>query len=283
MDNATDVLGLLAQRREIVQQIADGGASKRALALEQPHSRSTISRVLRDLTAAQLVHKDGSDYELTGPGRIAYREFRRIAERYTGLGNALPLLDHLPDATALPGVLFEEATVIQPARPNPDAPRTRLAECVRRSAEIVGMTPIVSQRLIGMFHDALTTHEVQLSLLLSEQGTAHLWNTYREQIVTALASERCTIRTREQVPPFSLVIMDRAEVWLGVYTESGQLQGMLQSKASGAVEWAEQVLQHQIELATSVATDQGATETDLSCRWGPPTRLTAQTHQDTLS
>lgn len=246
------MLALLTQRASLVEQIANGGASKRTLAMTLPLSRSTVTRAIQDLATVQLIRKDGNTYALTVRGRIAYREFRRTVTRYRGLIDARDLLDQVPETTALPGVVFEDATVIQPAPPTPDRPRTRFLDHVHQGEKIVGMGIIINQRLVEVFHNQLTAHDLQLSLLLDEQVIEHLWHAHYDRLCTALQIDHCTLQSVEQTPPFSLAIIDWTEIWLGVYNDCGQLQGILRTESSAAVEWAEQRLQEYAERATPI-------------------------------
>jgi predicted transcriptional regulator len=252
MTDAIDILNLFAKRASIVHQIADGGASKRALTMTLPLSRSTIVRAIQDLTMAQLIQKDGDEYEFTLHGWIAYREFRRVIDHYSGLTAATPLLHHLPPTTMLPGIIFNDVTVIRPTPPASDAPRTRFVDRVRRSEEIVGTGTVVSQRLVEVFHNQLTSHGLKLMLFLNEQVVEHLWDAHHDTLCTALKIDHCTLQSVEQMPPFSLVIVDWTDIWLGIYNACGQLQGILHTESSAAVEWAEQRLQQYAERSTPV-------------------------------
>lgn len=253
MEEQTDILVLIAQREQLVQQVSDGGASIRELAQTLTLSRSTVNRALNDFKTVQVVQKNGAGYELTSYGRIAYRRYCRLSNGNETLRNAQPLLDHLPEPTAIPDTIFDDAVVMRPSAPTPDTLRTQVADRIRQSEEVVGTAPIVCQRFIKLFHDQLTTHDLQLSLLLSEQVVNHLWNAHHDCLNMALETDDCTLWSAEQTPPFSLVIIDSTSLWLGVYDECGQLQGILQSESPVAIEWAEQHLQHHTEQATPVS------------------------------
>lgn len=252
MSDATDMLSLLTQRAAIVKQIAAGGASKRTLTMTLPCSRSTITRALQDLTIAQLVQKDGNNYELTLHGKIAYRDFCQVIDRYNGLATAASLLDHLPETAAIPSVIFEDVTVIRPSSTIPDAPRIQFVDRIRQSKEVVGVGSILTQHLVEVFRDQLIEDDLQTTLILDEQVVEHLRNTYQKTFDTALETDHCTLQSIEQPPPFSLTIVDWTELWLGIYNEYGQLQGMLQTESPAAVRWAEQRLGQYTERATLV-------------------------------
>ncbi len=252
MEDSTDVLILIAQREQLIQQLSDGGASIRELAQTLTVSRSTVNRSLDDLKAAKVVQKNGESYELTLYGRFTYQRYCRMSNGYKTLKDALPLLEHLPRPTAIPDSIFDDASVLRPSAPMPDALRTRLADRIRQSEKIIGTVPIVSQRLTEVFYEQLTTHDLRLSLLLSEQVVKHLRQTYYDGLSTALEIDHCTLWSAEQTPPFSLVIIDGTDLWLGVYDECGYLQGILRSELLSAIEWAKQHLQSHIEQATPV-------------------------------
>lgn len=251
--DAIDMLALLAQRASLVEQIADGGASKRTLTLTLPFSQSTITRAIHDLTVAKLIQKDDNDYKLTLHGRVAYRSFRHVVDRYSGLIAAAPLLSYLPETAAIPGVVFDDATIIRPSPPAPDAPRTRFLDHIRQGEEVVGTGNVTTQLSVEVFYEQLTEHDLQLSLLLNEQVVEQLRYTHHDTLSTALQMDHCTLQSLEQTPPFSLTIIDWTALWLGIYNECGQLQGMLRTKSSAAVEWGEQCLQEYAERATPVS------------------------------
>lgn len=252
MDQSTDILILIVQREQLVRQLAEKSASIRELAQTLTISRSTVNRALNDLKAAQVVQKNGADYELTLYGRFVYQKYNRISNGYDTLGDALPLLNHLPKPTAVPDTIFDSASVMRPTAPSPDALQSQLAACIRQSEEVIGTAPIVSQRFVELFHDQLTTHDLRLSLLLSEQVVKHLWNTHHDGLSTAMETDHCTLWSAEQTPPFSLIIIDSTDLWLGVYDECGHLQGLLQSESPAAIEWAKQHLHHHIDQSTPI-------------------------------
>lgn len=252
MTDSIDMLALLAQRSSLVEQIADGGASKRDLTITLPHSRSTITRALKDLIAANVLQKVDTNYELTLHGRVVYREFRRVIDRYNGLTAASPLLGHLPETTTLPGALFDDATIIQPTPPAPDTPQTQFACRIRQSDAVTGIAPVVRQRFIELFHNQFITHDLQLTLVLDEQVIEHLRHAHHTALSTALQTDHCTLLSLEQTPPFSLAIVDQTDLWFGVYNECGQLQGILRTESSAAVTWAKQYIQQYAEQATRV-------------------------------
>ena len=142
--------------------------------------------------------------------------------------------------------------ILRPSSTTPDGPRTRFIDRVRQSEEVVGTGNVTTQRLVKAFHKQLTGHNLQLSLLLDEQVVEQLRHAHHDTLDTALQMEHCTLQSLEQTPPFSLAIIDWMDLWLGVYNERGQLQGMLRTESSAAVEWAEQRLQEYAERATSI-------------------------------
>jgi predicted transcriptional regulator len=250
--DSIDMLALLAQRASLVEQIADGGASKRTLTLTLPFSQSTITRVIHDLAIAKLIQKDNNDYKLTLHGRVAFRSFRHVVDRYSGLTAAAPLLSHLPKTAVIPGVVFDDATIIRPAPPAPDAPRTRFLDHIRQGEEVVGIGNVTTRRSVEVFYEQLTEHDLQLSLLLNEQVVEQLRYAHHDTLSTALQMDHCTLQSLEQTPPFSLTIIDWTVLWLGIYNECGQLQGMLRTTSFAAVEWAEQRLQEYADQATPI-------------------------------
>lgn len=252
MNDPIEMIALLAQRASIVEQIANGGESKRALTQTLPLSRSTITRAIQDLTTAQMVQKVGNNYELTLHGQIAHREFRHLVDRYSGLTAAMPLLDHLPETTVIPGIVFDDATVIQPSPPIPDAPRTRFVNRIRQSEKVIGTVKVVNQQMVKLFHNQFTTRDPQLSLLLDKQVVEHLQHAHADILRTVLETDHSTFWSSKQMPPFSLTLIDQSELWLGIYNEHGQLQGFLHTESPSAVEWAEQRLQHLIGQATPI-------------------------------
>lgn len=252
MKDSADVLTLIAQRAQLVQQLSDGIVSTRSLTQILPTSRSTVTRALNKLEAKDLVQRGGNGYELTHYGQFVYQTYRQAIDRYDTLTAAKPLLHHLPESSAIPRDVFDDATVIRPKPPIPDAPRTQFANRVRQSEKVIGTVKIVDHRLVELFHDQLTTHDFQLSLLLDKQVAESLRHMYLNIFRTMLEIDHCTLWSAKQMPPFSLVVIDCSELWLGVYNEYGQLQGFLQTESSAAVEWAEQYLQQLIGQATSV-------------------------------
>ncbi|MFC6964943.1 helix-turn-helix transcriptional regulator [Halocatena marina] len=252
MKSSADVLTLIAQRAQLVQQLSNEDVSTRSLTQILPASRSTVTRSLNKLEAKGLVQRSGNDYELTHYGRFVYQTYQQVIDRYDTLTAAKPLLHHLPESVAIPRDVFDDATVIRPKPPIPDDPRTQFANRVRQSEKIIGTAKIVDHRLVELFHDQLTTHDFQLSLLIDKQVAEYFRHTYVNIFRTMLEIDHCTLWSAKQMPPFSLVIIDCSELWLGVYNEHGQSQGFLQTESSEAVEWAEQYLQQLTEQATSV-------------------------------
>jgi predicted transcriptional regulator len=252
MISATEILSLVDRRAQLLTCLQEGTATKRELETALDISRSTVDRAINELETAQLIDRPDRAYSLTLRGRIAYREFHRTVDRYDSLIDATSLLDHLPETATIPGVIFEDATVIRPSPPTPNTPRTQFADKVRQSEVVVGTGNVVSQHLIEVFHEQLTAHDLQLSLFLDKQVVEHLRHAYANILRTVLEIDHCTLWSAKQTPPFSLAIIDCSELWLGVYNEHGQLQGFLQTESSAAVEWAEQRLQQLTGQATSI-------------------------------
>lgn len=243
MESSTDLLALIAQRAQMIQLIADGNKSKRSITTMLPVSRSTVTRALKALTDAQLVHQAKDGYALTLQGQLAYQAFQEVTDYYETLIAAKQLLQYLPATASINRSLFEGATVYHADCTNPDAPRIRFEDLVRRSEDIVGIYPIISQRTLDIYLDQLSNRTLHLSLLLDATASEHLQQESPDKIHTASQAEHCTLYVCPQTPPFSLVIVDQTELWFGVYDDQGHLKGGLQNASHTAITWAEQCLQ----------------------------------------
>jgi predicted transcriptional regulator len=252
MLSGTDVLSLVDRRPQLLARLNEGTATKQELKTTLGVSRSTVDRAINELERAQLIDRSDRAYTLTLRGRIAYREFRRTVDRYDSLSAATSLLEHLPETTELPGVLFDNTTVILPSSPAPETPRTEFVNRVRQSEVVVGTSTVVNQRLVEVFDNQLTAHDLQLSLLLDKQVVEYLRDAHHDTLCTALATDRCTLQSIEQTPPFNLTIVNWTDLWLGVHDDCGRLQGVLHTESAAAVEWAEQYLQEYTEQATPI-------------------------------
>lgn len=248
MKSKTDLLVLIAQRSQILRLIANGNRSKHSLTMMLPVSQSTVTRALKALTDAELVQQTQEGYDFTHHGQLAYQAYQQVTNYYETLTAAKPLLQYLPTTASIDRSVFVGATVHCADRTNPDAPRMCFEDRIRHSEDIVGIHPIISQHTLDIYLDQLSSHTPQLSIILDATAGEHLRREYPHKIRTISRADYCAFYACPKTTPFSLVIIDQTELWLGIYDNQGHLKGGLQSESQEAIMWAKQCLQQYSDL-----------------------------------
>lgn len=235
-----ELLSTQIRRKTLIERLFDGTSEKAELVEEVDASRTTIDRAFRELEEADVITRDGRGYRLTFYGRLAHDEFDEIMTRYESLSAAKELLAQLPPDTALDLQMVKDAEVICADECGPVAPYRQLEEMVERAAEVRAVSPIVLPSYVDLFV-RVVEQEADVTLIFDSGVLDVLANNYPEEWDIVDDVDNCTVRETCEVPPYALVLADEA-VWLGVYSDGGNLIGALINGTLVAVDWAGEVL-----------------------------------------
>lgn len=235
---SADLLHVLAKRGELLDCLWDGIEEKRELEERLEWSRSTLNRALNDLEETHLVVERPDGYAVTPAGEVA-REL--YTQSYEPFAEILPVLAHLSLGDPLDPMFVYGGRVTRADHPNPEAPIDQLRDLVSDRSEIVGMSPIGLVHHLDFFRIQNADDEPVVEFVVDEECLNHLWETYSGEMRTAVAAERCTFRKVEEMPPFSLIIVDDATAWLGIHDAAGAVKGAIVNDSDVAVEWARNV------------------------------------------
>lgn len=203
--------------------------------------RRSLDRWLDELAAHDLVHNDGTAYELTLLGKMATDLFREQRETYATLIEAQDLLARLPAGTDIGCAMMDGVDItIEPPK-TPESAWQPVDQAVDAGDSVVGIAPRVTRSYIDTFYTQIVEKDTEVELLLPRDVYASIVNSYEREWRSAIVAKNCWFGSVESVPPFGMLIIDSEEVWIGVYRdlESGSaLAGTLYNDSPEAVAWA---------------------------------------------
>lgn len=100
------------------------------------------------------------------------------------------------------------------------------------------MSPIGLIRYLDFFQVQSAVDGSVAEFVFDEECLEYLWNTYPTEMRTAVETEHCTFWKSSETPPFSLIIVDDATVWLGIHDDEGVVKGAIVNDSNDAVDWA---------------------------------------------
>ncbi|WP_248908186.1 helix-turn-helix transcriptional regulator [Halocatena marina] len=236
--DADEVLRLLHKYGDVITQLLSDELTVHELALLLDPSQRTIRRVLETFDEQGLVVQEKNAYRLTQYGRqvawLQCQHNRRISE----VIDASEVLANLPGDAAIGCEMMRGVE----AKTYPSSMRDVAFDPVEDSMEsadrIRGISPEVRDRYVQLFTRHIFNYETEVELILEMEMIQGLNNFYSTELREAISAHNCSIWPAETVPAYGLIIVDEAEVWIGVYRNGGELMGTLYNDSSQAVAWA---------------------------------------------
>ncbi|KTG27733.1 helix-turn-helix transcriptional regulator [Haloferax profundi] len=252
-DHGEELLGLLVRRSDFLEGLAERPRDKRTLAEDLETSRSTVDRVLRDLTDVGFVRHTRSGYELTLLGRCSLEAFERYERTIEGVSNARDLLQMLPENAPLDPAFFAGARVYTPSPDIPDDVMDALFTSIEDSETLYGIAPVAISGQLKAFYDAATAGGTNVEMIVAHELLEKLLDapSSRAIIVEQLQKETVNIYRAEISFGFGLWAVDD-EAGTVVYTDTG-VGGIALNDSERAISWVTDLfvsLREDAELVT---------------------------------
>ncbi|WP_254840057.1 helix-turn-helix transcriptional regulator [Natronomonas marina] len=232
---------VLRKRAPVLEALADGPLTQRALRDALGVSRSTVYKALQDLEAAGLVAPCEAGYRLTGLGRLAWRRHDAYLSRLDRLAAAGRLLETVPPDHHLPLRLFEHGRVHVPGRHAPERPLDRLEERAKGAERLRCLSPSGMPRYFEKIHERVLDGQQTATLVLEPPATDRLESDY-DDYETASREPNMEIRAVDGEIPFALVLFDDDELGFFGY-EEGVLVGAVFADDASVLRWGRRVFE----------------------------------------
>lgn len=200
-------------------------------------SRHSVSRALDRLEEMGLTTETGGSWELTLTGESAYEITQLHVDAWSTLANSAELLAQLPNDAPIGCEMMNGMDVAAGVDAAPQAAFGPIEESIRSADHIQGYSPIVVDRYVDVVYDEVVNHGTHAELVLPKEVIFATVEEYPQEWQDALAAANYAIWRMDQTPDFGLLIVDQAEVWVGIYRD-GTLTGTLKNDTQDAVEWA---------------------------------------------
>lgn len=235
------LLEVFARREELLDLLSGGPVAKRDLVREMEVSRSTVDRAMRDLENRGLVERVDGGFRLTLRGALLFQSFERFRARVTGIDEADDVLSVLHRDADLAPAAFEDATVVRPTRDALHRPVDRHLELLEGADRIRTLSTAVMPTYVDAYRSAVVEGGTPADIALAPTIVERLVSDYREAFEAVLHTDRAEVRELDEVPDYSLVLLDVDEGWvvnLLIYAPEG-ISGLVVNDSRAAVRWAE--------------------------------------------
>lgn len=249
-----DVLDRVAQRIEFLELLSDGEWMTKEIVDELPHSRSTVSRSLRQLQETDLIEKRTDGYTVTPHGALLTEQYRDYKSDARSIFSARQLLESFPDDEEIAQEFVANARNIGSTESHPFRPLEVISDQIAAGRRVYTYLPTLSgPHLLRVLRHLVVDENGELTMLVStELGESLL--SYYPGILGELADEGDVEIQFVDGPSYGIVVSESSETseaTVTVYSEDGAMQGGLATGDNSGVEWA---LERVRELE-SVATD----------------------------
>jgi len=232
----------VARRRPVLRALRDAPRGKPGLVEALPVSRSTVDRAVSELLGADLVERDDDEYRLTGSGALALAAHEEYIDRTDGIAAATPVLNALPDATALDGALLDGCEVHLAEPRAPEGALSAAVSGLREATALRGFAPVVKSSYITLLHEEVTERNLEVEIIVERdvQDSFERLPHVREELGALLAADSFRILATERSLPCALWTMESDDGHdLGGVTvhDAGGIVGVLVNDDPAAVEW----------------------------------------------
>lgn len=245
-----DLAHVLRKRRTLLRSLADAPLDQRDLRNELGVSRSTVYKSLQELIDLDLVVERDGAYDLTGFGRLVWRNHSEYVAGLNRLEDGRRLIDALPADRWFPRTLFERGQISSPGRDAPDRPLDRLATAGDDAKRIRAVSPSGMPRFLADLHENVEAGEQTATLLVGNGAISRLRSAY-EQFPEATRADGLEIRRLDDEIDFAVVLFDDDEVGLFGYN-AGAIAGAAFSNDPDAFQWGERRFEEFLERSMEV-------------------------------
>ncbi|GAA0654823.1 helix-turn-helix transcriptional regulator [Salarchaeum japonicum] len=237
--DASGLVGLLAQRGDYLESIADGVTEKRELVAAHDASRSTVDRAVRQLADAGLVDRTHGEVSLTTAGRIALDAYTTFRDAVAAVADANGVLDAVDDDADLDVRLFENATVVEAAH-TPQKPMETVENVLRAANEVRVLAPLVLPSHVEVYRDRVAESGLDADVVVTQAVLDELVTNHQDTVETFVESDDAALSLANDDLDYGLVVasLDDRDVVL-VVCGTGPIAGVLRNDDPDAVAWAD--------------------------------------------
>lgn len=249
-------MDLVAQRVEFIELLRDDGAMEtRDIVDALSHSRSTVTRALRELRGADLIEKTAAGYVSTLAGQMAAQQYRRYETASRAVLDSKGLLSALPESAAPPVDLLIDgdirgADAAVPVRPlETITDRVQAADTAR-----VYLPTLVNTHFLRAWHRAVVAEDVESEAVFDPELLTVLKGQYPD-LLSEMAGSDGFSAFSVAGPPYAILLTERgdaATVFVVVYGDEATISGILVNETDAAVCWAESEFERLASEATDV-------------------------------
>jgi tetratricopeptide (TPR) repeat protein/predicted transcriptional regulator len=264
----------VARRAEFVELLEDQGALQPTdIVDELAHSRSTVTRALRELCDAGLAENRDGGYAVTVTGVMAVEEFRRHEAASRAILRAKQLLDPLADPGEFDPALLTDGQTYLADESAPFRPLEAVASRVREADSVRAYLPtLINPSLLRVWHRKVRDEGIESVGLFDAELLTLLEGQYPQLLAEMGAADEFSAFTADG-PRYALVLTtaeDGTTASVVVYDGESGVRGAIVNSSPDAVAWARDRFE-QLSDSASPATDEldslaGAVEGGLSTR-----------------
>lgn len=232
--------------RDVVRKRADVLGALSADRLDKPTlgeavsiSRSTVDRAIAELEETGLIRRTNGQFEATHAGELALETYREYTESTDTLGDAIPLLEALPDDAAIDPETLEGGTVTYA---DPSLPEAALTEVLSRLSEaetLRGFAPVVKTNYVSMLRGAVAEEGLSVEIIVKADTLDSLQSVAaaREEVAAFFTDDAVDVFTTEEPLPYALWLLDGPGLEHAGITvhEGGAVVGVLNTERPEAV------------------------------------------------
>ncbi|WP_135805597.1 tetratricopeptide repeat protein [Halorussus marinus] len=267
-----DVLDRVAQRIEFLDLLSDGEWMTNEIVEELPHSRSTVSRALRQLQETDLIEKRANGYTVTQHGGLLTEQYRDYESEARSILGARHLLESLPDEEVVAREFVANARTIGSGESPPFRPLEVISNQMTTAQRVHAYLPTLSgTHFLRVFRRLVVEERGSLNLFVSPELGESLGSHY-PGILGELANEGDFQVQFVDGPSYGIVVStaaEKREATVTVYSEAGAMQGGLATEDDSGVEWALERVRELESAATDRTEDFEASSTSEESRLSP--------------
>ncbi|MFC7203028.1 tetratricopeptide repeat protein [Haloferax namakaokahaiae] len=237
-DDEVAYLELVADRCDFLATLTGDSLDKRELTDTLPYSRSTVDRVIRDLSAAGLVLDTDGGYTASLKGRYLttlFDSYRRdiadILEMDAAIGTET---GEFP----LPVEALLGATQVTSTAHAPHRPHQFLTERFDHADYATAVMPRLPNDMLSERFVEWVSAGHACRLILSESTVTNVWREFPELIECVQSAPEFDIRVGS-VPPYGLVytVADGIGHSMAILYDKGRIQSVIANSTDDAVDW----------------------------------------------
>lgn len=236
-----EALGRVAQRIEFLELLQERRLKTKQIVEQLDHSRSTVSRALRQLQNTELIEKTEDGYTATPHGALLAGQYLQYAEEAQSIHDARDLLESLPESEKIDWPFVAKSRVVESDDAPPFRPLEAISNQLSNNQRVCAYVPTLSgPHLLRVLHEIVVEQGCSLELLVSQRLCDSLRSYYPGFVSKMVSVGDCTIAAVDG-PTYGMFLAlanGQREAALTVHSEGGAIQGGLFSDEQLAVNWA---------------------------------------------